>query len=240
VIGGRGALTQGAIEDARRLFGEALLRAREGGDPELLARALRGLGDIATAQADSDQARLLYEEARAASDASGDDWNTAAILGSLANLALTESRWAEGHTLGMESATRFRAIGDRPGEAVSMLMVGVSALRLERRDEAQDALGRAAAVGGVDPEVLGGALEALAWLLAESGHAELSAESLGSADAVLETVGARRGAPEQAIRDEAMGRLGTLLSPAELKAALRRGRDTSPEDAIERCLASFA
>jgi hypothetical protein len=90
------------------------------------------------------------------------------------------------------------------------------------------------AVGGVDPEVLGGALEALAWLLIETGCAEVSAESLGSADAALEAVDTRRGAPEQAIRDEAILRLREVMSSDELEAALRSGRGVPLESALRR------
>jgi tetratricopeptide (TPR) repeat protein len=202
---------------------------------------LRGLGDIATADGDNERARSFYEQARAASDAYGDHWSSAAILGSLANLALTESRWGEAYTLAEESAIRFRAIGDRAGEASSLLNACLAALRSARRGDARAAVGRAAepAITAGDPEVLAGALEVLAWLLVEAGRAAVSAESLGSAAEALERLGTSRGVPEQAIRDETMLRLRRALNADELEAAISRGRDVPPELALQRGLAAL-
>jgi tetratricopeptide (TPR) repeat protein len=239
-IAARAALSQDDREEAGRYFEKAVQHAREGNDGDSLANALRGLGDIATADGDNERARSFFEDARAASDAFGDPWSSAAIGGSLAHLALTESRWADAFTLAEESAIRFRAIGDHAGEASSLINVALSALRLGRRREAQAALDDVAGLSVGDPEILAAALEALAWLLAEAGQVVASAESMGSADAAYERVGTSRGgAAEHAIRDEAMFRVRSLMESEVLEAAFRRGRNTPLEPALRRALAAL-
>ena len=238
-IAGRTALNVRDIEAARKFYAEALESARESGDSLSLGEALRGLGDIATAEDDNERARAFYQQGRAASEAAGHDWSIAAILSSLANLALTEARWDEGYGLATEAVERLRAIGDRAAETSSLANVGLSALRLGRTAEAQTALFAVVAGGVTDPEAVAGALDSLAWLLAEAGHAAVSAELLGAAAELLEHVGTTRWAPEQAVHDETLLRLSGLMSHSELDEAVRRGRDLSPEAATRLALGAL-
>jgi hypothetical protein len=90
-----------------------------------------------------------------------------------------------------------------------------------------------------DPEAVAGALDSLAWLLAEAGHAAVSAELLGAAAELLEHVGTTRWAPEQAVHDETLLRLSGLMSHSELDEAVRRGRDLSPEAATRLALGAL-
>jgi predicted ATPase/class 3 adenylate cyclase len=239
-IAGRTALNVRDIEAARRFYGEALASSREGTDSRSLGEALRGLGDIATSEGDSEGARSFYEQALRASEAAGHGWSIAAIFSSLANLALTESRWEEAYALSSESVKRSRAIGDRTGEAAELVNVGLSSLRLGRRTEAQTALFAVVARDVADPESVAAALDSLAWLLAEAGHPAVSAEVLGASAQLFEQLGTTRWAPEQAVRNEALGRLSGLMGPDELEEALRRGRDLSPEGAARLALAALA
>jgi hypothetical protein len=57
---------------------------------------------------------------------------------------------------------------------------------------------------------------------------------------MLEQIGATRWTPEQAVRDEAMFRLGELMGANELTEAIRRGHDLSPEAAARLALAALS
>ena len=238
-IAGRTALNVRDILGAGEFFAQALASARQGSDSQSIAEALRGLGDIATAEGDSERARSFYEEARPVSEAVGQDWISAAILSSLANLALTESRWEEAHRLSTESVERYRQTGDRAGESSSLVNVGLSALRLGRWSEAKTALLTVVAGDAADPEAFAGALDSLAWLLTDNGRPAVSAELLGASTEMLEQIGATRWTPEQTVRDEAMFRLGELMSANELTEAIRRGHDLSPDAAARLALAAL-
>jgi non-specific serine/threonine protein kinase len=236
---GRAALYARDLEEARRYFEEALSCARQGADDQWLGEVLRGLGDLATTEGDGRRARSLYEEARAASEACGNERSTASILASLANLALTESRWSDAFALSEESLVKSREIGDQAGEATGLVNLALAALRLGRSSEAKRALACMSTLALPDPEALAGALETLAWLLAAAGRGAASAESLGAAAELHEKMGTTRGTPEQAIRDEAIHRLNSLMRSDELEAAILRGRGLPPESALRRALAAL-
>ena len=236
---GRAALTQGACDEARACFAEAAVLARSVGDDQSLANALRGLGDTATVEGDSEAARSYFEQARAAGETAGDPWTTAAIVSSLTNLALTEGRWEDAHTLARDSLARTRSVGDAAAAASSLVNAGLSALRLGRRAEARAALAEVATVDVIDREIVAAALEALAWLLATAGHAALAAECLGAAADTLDRLGTRRGAAEQAVRDEAVLQVEETLAPEELEAAMLRGSQLPLEAAFQRAVAAL-
>ena len=127
-----------------------------------------------------------------------------------------------------------------PARVAGIVNVGLSALRLGRLTEARTALFAVVAGDVADPESVAAALDSLAWLLAEAGHPAVSAEVLGASAQLFEQLGTTRWAPEQAVRNEALGRLSGLMGPDELEEALRRGRDLSPEGAARLALAALA
>ena len=238
-IAGRTAFNVRDLDQARTFFGEALECSRQSGDDQSYVESLRGLGDVTSAEGDNEGARSFYEGARTVSEAAGLDWSVANILASLANLAMTESRWEEGYMLSTEAAERLRASGDWAGATSILADVGLSALRLGRRSEARTALSAVVVSDVADPEAVSYAFDSLAWLLAEGGHAAVSAQVLGASDELFKEVGTTRGGLEQALRDDALLRLRALMRPGELEEAITRGRRLSPEVAARLALAAL-
>jgi predicted ATPase/class 3 adenylate cyclase len=238
-IVGRAALTQGVTEEARALFDEARLLARECGDHGSYATALRNLGELAAGQGDGSSARAFFREALAVSGAHGEEWTAGATAVNLSDLALAESRWTDAYELGERGAAQLAEIGDQVAAATGLYNAAVAALRLGKLPNSRNLLERAAAVGSGDPGVVAFVLEALAWLLACAGRGAEAAEALGCAGMELERQMLSRGPSGEAIHSEAR-RLAAESMPAEtFEPTVARGRNVPLEVAVQRALVNL-
>jgi predicted ATPase/class 3 adenylate cyclase len=88
------------------------------------AKALNGLGNLATSQGDLSAARSAHEESLALARELHDQQATAATLNNLALIAAAEARWDEARGLLEEALAINRQLGNRALEAVALTNLG--------------------------------------------------------------------------------------------------------------------
>ncbi len=101
--------------------------ARDKGDREGLALALRELGNLAYVKGDHAAAKAAYEETLAQCRAIDDRHGIAAVLHNLGSVALGQEDYSAARRLYEESLMLERELGDRTGEAITLNGLGTSA-----------------------------------------------------------------------------------------------------------------
>ncbi len=129
---------QGEIERGTRLFDDALVSAREAGDPWTMARTLLMAGWAPYWQNDIEGAKARFEEALriARENPERDRWAEARALTSLASVPTAVGDEEESLALGRQALALGREMGDPFTIGVAQEIVGNSLRRMLRLDEA--------------------------------------------------------------------------------------------------------
>jgi predicted ATPase/DNA-binding XRE family transcriptional regulator len=225
------ATNTGAYERAESLLGEALDQCRATASPAVIA-CLFGLGQLAAARGNYDEAERRFEETRRAC---GPEHG-----GVLAYLAMEQARLARYRgdlVTALELASvclrRFREMGERRAEAVSLGELGHLARLRGALEEAEAHLHDAAALHADMRDELGitTCLEALAQVAAARGEAPRAARLAGAATAWRERVGTVKIAADRLEFDRAIA-TAREIDEARFEAAWRAGIIMSPEQAL--------
>jgi class 3 adenylate cyclase/tetratricopeptide (TPR) repeat protein len=136
---------RGDLERAEELLQQALVAARELGDPWTLARTLLVAGWAPYWRNDMGKARDMFEEALVVARANpeGDPWAESRALGMVATLVENEGDQEEALALSSESLAIAEASGDRFSVAVARESVGNALRRTGRLMEAEPHLNAA-------------------------------------------------------------------------------------------------
>jgi len=226
-------MAQGDYAASTRCYEESLSLHRAMGDRCGTASGLINLGNVAMHQEDYARATRYFEDGLAIVREIGDKQGTAFCLISLGWTAWLQGDYEAAARETRESLVLFREMGDRQGVASGLNNLGHVAASLGEPGQAEEHYRQALKVAweiGALPLVLE-TLAGLARLRAQAGQSRAAAELLGLAlhhpAGTGDVVRAARPAREL---------LAAALSPAELEAALSRGRDLELDAVVQGLL----
>ncbi len=130
--------TRGYLSEGRDWF-DTFLDEPDGVPPGILASALSGMGILAWAQGDGDQAIRFHDRALTTWQAQGDTFGVAKALNNLGLVALDQGRFSDAIHLYEQSLELHRSAGTPRSVAGALLNFG-SVLLLERRWDQADAI----------------------------------------------------------------------------------------------------
>src|SRR5579884_874780 len=130
-------LMRGSVGEGRRFLTEVLTKNLSAA-PEMRAKALNGLGNLARRQGDFEPARKALEESLTLCRASGDEAGLAQTLNNLALLADAQGDHAQARAYNEESLEILRALDDRWSIAGALNNLGRRAQELGDLDAACD------------------------------------------------------------------------------------------------------
>lgn len=110
---------------------------------DIVADALKGIGDNYTALSDYEKSTLFYEESLAAFEKSKDSENASLILFAIANNYYVRAEYEKSIEYYALSLKIFRAANDRNNQAVVLANIGLNFASLEQQDKAFDYLNQA-------------------------------------------------------------------------------------------------
>jgi predicted ATPase/DNA-binding CsgD family transcriptional regulator len=210
------ARRQGQYQLARSLHDESIVASQAIGDKGAIAVSLANLGHVARALGDDDMARARYAESLQLHREVGDRRGIALTLGNLGVLARRAGDLDRARDLLGESLAVVRAVGDQRLTAAALDRLASLSLDQGDRPAATAAYAESLRLSAnlQDKREIARTLEGCARLLFTAGRPE-PAQDLGAlADALLDSLGARRSPADQAAFDELRQRLqGTLASP---------------------------
>ncbi len=183
---------QGAFDEARALWEEALVIFREVGDTSEAARCLAELGSVCVATNELDRAIALYEEAAEIFRVAGNDSRFAMTLSNLGAIASMNGDLAQSASFIEQAIALQQANPDRSGLAISLHNLARTKLGLNRPDEARSLFAESARIAfELDyRELVAYCLGAAAELALGSREIERAAQFLGACDEAFEEIGA--------------------------------------------------
>lgn len=240
------SLYLGMRPEAESSLAEGLAGCRDGGDTITTARALIGLGALATMNGNLNRGAALLDECLAVSQVIAnrrlagivEGWaeiNLAVIARTLGDNALANARLTE-------ALRRMRDVGDIAGTIMALGDLGDLARDLG--DHAQ-ALGlyREALSRGRERTTTPGItymIEAVGAVAVAFGHAERGARLLGAAEALRERTGLRfQVAENQVALEHAQANARAALGEEAFASAWAAGRSLGPAQALEVALEPF-
>jgi predicted ATPase/DNA-binding CsgD family transcriptional regulator len=237
--------TQGDYAGAARLAEESLALARECGDREGTALALRGLGmvEVRSDWGDLDRAAALFEESLALRRELGDRWGTANMLVWLGHLAARRGDASRAVHLYEEGLALLRALG-APASPFTFLSLGMLATRGSAFARAADlfkqALARFREIG--DPRGAAFAIAAIAFVATATGQPAAAARLLGATEALCATFGVPiprfwLPEPEGAVQERTTSAARAALGEEAFAAAWAAGTSLCLADAVAEALA---
>lgn len=125
---------------ARPYVEQALTMAREHHDKHNLARALDYLGLVLAYEYNFTEAQFVLEESRRLFREVQDEWGYAHTRIALAQTVYNQEDWATTAVLSEEALRRFRQIGERCFEIVSLRFLGIARVKLGQLAEGLGAL----------------------------------------------------------------------------------------------------
>ncbi|HEX5506387.1 MAG TPA: LuxR C-terminal-related transcriptional regulator, partial [Thermomicrobiales bacterium] len=184
---------RGEIGQGRRWLEEALA----GGGapaPELRARAVHALANLAHYQGDYPRARALYEQDLRLWRAIGDRQEIAAALARLAELSQHQGDYGTARVLHDEGLALWREVGDPSGIAASLAELGMLAYRQGGFRRAAAALAEALALArdAGDAWLAARCLAELSWVALYGGDPARADDLAGQSLALGEDLGDRR------------------------------------------------
>jgi len=229
-----------STERGMRLFEESAALFRETKDRFGLAIALSGVGVTAMQQGDMERATALFEEALKLYRKMGNKWGISNVLVHLGMAALGRGDHERAVRYFEEALAISREIGDRLSGYTSLYSLALSSRAGGDNERAAqlyiEGLGLAVEAG--DKANAAYCLEGLAGLLAERGEPERAVRLFGASEALLEAVGAPIYAQiqDRALYEQAVEALRSRLDEEDFGAAWAKGRQMSPEEAVEYAL----
>jgi tetratricopeptide (TPR) repeat protein len=183
-----------AYKSARRLLEESLMISRELGDIPRIASTRKALAEVAIAQGNYSQARLLMEEDLASYQASGEQYSTAYPLYFLARICfLAGDDLAKAQALSEECKALFKAVGNRRLVAYARHVLGQSLLMQGDDSRARAVLEASIGTFRVLKErsAIGEVLMALGRLARVQGDNEAARDCYAESWDLLRTIGAK-------------------------------------------------
>jgi len=228
------AYRQGDYPAAQAAGERALALGNEAREPRAVGLAYAYLGNIATVEHRFEDAEHLYEQSTAVYRASGDNRAVAGNLLNLGDLALAATDYERAVELLREGTDLARPYGDQRLEFTGTQNLATAFVHLGRLEEADAHVREALEIGRAanDLAQIATALLAVAAIAARRCEGWRSARLLGAADRIREEIDLSLEPTEQALHDDLVERLSTLLEPAEIDAAVTVGRGLSVTDAI--------
>src|SRR3990172_2631132 len=235
------ALALGILAEIRRLQGnpaavamaeESLSVFRAIGADWGAAAALTILGRIAAYEGDFIRASALLEESLATARSHGDIWGIAWALVHLGSVVDHQGDAARAMAMLEESLALWRKLRDTGGTAYALRDLGFAALHAGDADRAAALWGEALTVvkDQADAVTLAQCLEGLSQVLTAQQRFAESAQLLGAAEAIRESIGAPGPPPAPAAGG------GGGAGPGAPAAAGARGRAMGPDGAIALAL----
>jgi predicted ATPase/DNA-binding CsgD family transcriptional regulator/transcriptional regulator with XRE-family HTH domain len=210
------AARQGQYHLAQSFHEESLAANQILGFKSSIALSLANLGHVARALGDDHAARARYADSLQIYREIGDRRGTALVLGNLGVLARRAGDLDRARGYLSESLAAARAVGDQRLTAATLNHL--ASLVLARGDTPAAAANWAESLrlsaALQDKRGIARALEGCASLLITAGRLEPAMELCALADALLDSLGARRSPADQATFDELCARLQTALGPA--------------------------
>jgi predicted ATPase/DNA-binding winged helix-turn-helix (wHTH) protein len=179
------------FETARKLYEQALIKARTSGQTEQTAIALHGLAAIATVNADFASAQKYNEEELEIYRELGDETGMAFALASLGDLALARGEPAEARPLIEESLKISGKLGNKQVICINLLNLGMAAFQRQRLDDAADHFTQSLAIARElgNKTVISCLFDGFAAIAASGGETETAIKLAGAAENLRETIG---------------------------------------------------
>ena len=241
------ALALGILAEIRRLQGnpaavamaeESLSVFRAIGADWGAAAALTILGRIAAYEGDFIRASALLEESLATARSHGDIWGIAWALVHLGSVVDHQGDAARAMAMLEESLALWRKLRDTGGTAYALRDLGFAALHAGDADRAAALWGEALTVvkDQADAVTLAQCLEGLSQVLTAQQRFAESAQLLGAAEAIRESIGAPVLPADRPAVDGTRERLRRAMGPEAAAAAWARGQAMGPDEAIALAL----
>ncbi len=233
------AMCQGELDLAQSFRDQALVLAREAGEPYLLADAIFRNGILAFWQDDLQQAAALIEDARNALLAIGTEVAAApvkatAAVNLLGGVALISGDVPLAIQRGEEAVAMARALG--AGADLSYALCGLGYARLQEGSvpEAAACFLEATALAWTirDDAFLARLLWAMAAVAITSDHLEVAARLIGAADALDARTGSAMWPNDRALAKWCLARLEGTLDAAAWSDLRRAGASLAVEQAV--------
>lgn len=228
----------GQVDEALRLFEEAISAVRETRIPRLIGWVLSMVGYWMVAAHDRDRASALFDDAAEQLRSCNDAWQLARL-----QLLRAEFLFAADDPDGALESVReaesvYRARDAFSGLCVSVLNAAAYLISLARLEEAweyaREGLELSQRHGITMPGVW--AIGHLARLAAEHGEAERAARLLGYTDAAYQHTGTAREPTEQRGYDRTLELIGANLPPERVAALISEGALLEHENAVAEAL----
>jgi predicted ATPase/DNA-binding CsgD family transcriptional regulator len=233
------ARRQGQYQLARSLHDESIAASQALGDKGAIAVSLANLGHVARAVGDDETARARYAESLQLHREVGDRRGIALTLGNLGVLARRAGDLDRARDHLGESLAAARAVGDQRLAAAALDRLASLALDQGDVPAATAAYAESLRLSANlrDKRGIARTLEGCAHLLFTSGRPG-PAEDLGAlADALLDSLSARRSPVDQAAFDELRQRLQSALPSPRLAPIDRVSRDLDLDQVVGHALA---
>jgi predicted ATPase/DNA-binding CsgD family transcriptional regulator len=210
------ARRQGDYRRAQSLYEESLAAGRALGDTWAMAASLANLGHVARALGDDEVARARYAASLRCYREMGDRRGIAVTLGNLGVLAQRAGDLDRAWDDLSESLATARAVGSN--RFVAAALDRLAGLARERGDLAAAAASYAESLRLShdlrDQRGIAHALEGCAHLLVAAGRPEPALQMCALADALLDSLGARRSPADQGSFNQLRARVQSGLGPA--------------------------
>jgi predicted ATPase/DNA-binding SARP family transcriptional activator len=229
------AAEEGDIDAAERAFEASLDVARELDDDDRRMAVLTNLGNIALFRQDFDRARDLYEEGVELARQLGSTFNAATAVHdlSLIELVLGDVGAAIARC---EEALALARMGGTPQLVAACLRSLAAAIVIRGElDRAQALVEESLSIVRRlnEPRAVAECLETAAGIAAAGGEGARAAALFGAAEAVLESIGARRTPERQPWIDVYQEAARLKLEPGQFEEEQARGRELTLEEAID-------
>ncbi len=235
---GQTAMAQGDYGAARRFHRESLEISQTLGDAWSIGISLNNLGEVSLQEEDFRSSREQFDEALTAMRELGDMRIVAVVLNNLGEVALCERDDLAARLLFDESLMLARQVDDRLTIAAALANLSVVELHRGDMSAVRALLGESLAIRRSMDDKLGLArgLVILASVVAAEGRAERAVRLLGSAESMLEAIGAALPAVDRAMAGSARTTLrGALGGRYEQERAA--GAIIAAEQAVAEALA---
>ncbi|MCP4995261.1 MAG: tetratricopeptide repeat protein [Gammaproteobacteria bacterium] len=206
------------------------------GDQRGIALSLIGLGIVAYSQGDYAQAQDYGQQSFGIYQAIGDQWGTAFSLNNLGMVAYRQGDYGQARENLQQSLSISYDIGDQFGTAYSFNYLGNVAYRqgdyVQAQNYYQQSLSIAYSIPAIPHLLL--SLSGFAWLYLQGAEPARAGELCGLAQHHPAT-----DSDVQIRLDELLPQLAEALSPADLQAALERGKSLDLDTVVAELLVEF-
>lgn len=227
---------QGEYELARAMAEEALIAAREVGDPMPIQYALTNLANALEAMDLLDEAWPIEEEVlRICRDLRAEHPRllTLALI-NISYSSLIRGRYEDAVAYSEEAISAARELGHSSSEGVARCNLAEATLRLGRVDLAADQIMDAiySAVDVYDRLLQADCLEVLAAVEVERGAHRSAARILGTSEALREVTGYHMQPAERDLHHDTLAKIRTEIGESELTSAWSEGARSDVEETL--------